>query len=47
MADRLTAIVVIGIVKTAKFIGQKGHKPVIESYSINTSKVEFYALLIN
>ena len=41
------AIIVVGIIKTAKLIGQKGYKLVIKSYSINTLKVEFCILLIN
>ena len=47
MADWLTAIIIIGIVKTAKLIGQKGHKLVVKSCSINTLRVEFCILLIN
>jgi len=39
--------VVVGIVKTAKLIGQKGYELVVGSCGVNTLRVEFRALLIN
>jgi len=39
--------VVIGIIKTAELIGQKGHELVVGSCGVNALRVKFRVLLIN
>ena len=47
IAGQLITVVVIEIIKTTKLTGQKGHKLVVGSCSVNTLRVKFRALLIN